>query len=332
MFDYHLPKELIAQYPFKKRDKARLMVLNRNKGEIKENIFNEITEYFEEGDTLVLNDSKVIPARLRGKKNTGGKIEIFLLRKTQPYIWEVLIRGNIKQKQECEVIKENRKLSLKILERTATGSYIIEFPTDKESEIFNFGEIPLPPYIKRKPEKEDDIFYQTVYGKKEGSVAAPTAGLHFTNPLLGKIENKGINITYITLHIGWASFKILRDTEKEVGEEFIEISEEASKIINKTKKEKRRVIAVGTSTVRTLESSVKEGRIIPSCGYTDLFIKPGFKFKIVDALITNFHLPGSTHLLLVCAFGGTHFIEKAYKIAIEKKYRFYSYGDAMLIV
>lgn len=332
IFKYNLPEELIAQYPLKERGNARLMILEKEKGKINEGVFNEIDKFLRAGDTLVLNNSRVIPARLRGAKSTGGKVEIFLLKKTEPYRWEVLLRGNMKQGQECIIRKEENTLYVKILEKTETGSYIAEFDTDIETEIFRCGDTPLPPYIKRAPEKEDETFYQTVYAENQGSVAAPTAGLHFTGILLDTIRNKGINIVFLTLHIGWASFKILRNGEQQVGKEYMEISEENACIINKTKEEKGRVIAVGTSTVRALESSVKEGKIIPACKHTNLFIKPGFQFQIVDALITNFHLPGSTHLYLVCAFAGINLIGKTYRAAVKKRYRFYSYGDAMLII
>jgi len=331
IFDYKLPRELIAQYPLKEREKARLMVIDRKTGSIKETIFEEVINYIEEGDTLVLNDTKVIPARLKGVKKTGGKVEVFLLKKIEPYKWEVLLRGKTGGGQVYRIEKGEKSINVQIIKKTDRGSYIAEFDTDNDSEIFSYGETPLPPYIKRTPEKEDESFYQTVYARKNGSVAAPTAGLHFTVDILEKLKNKGVNITYITLHIGWASFKILKEQKDRAGEEYIEISQETADIINKTKEKNSRIIAVGTSVVRALESCVKKGRVFPSSGYTDLFIKAGFKFNIVDGLITNFHLPGSTHLYLVCAFGGTDLIEKAYKIAVEKKYRFYSYGDGMLI-
>lgn len=332
IFDYYLPKQLIAQYPLKEREKARLMILNREKKEIKEGIFEDIVNYLRKGDTLVLNDSKVIRARLRGFKITGGKVEIFLLKNIGNCKWNVLLRGNIREGQVCKIKKNGKAIFVKILEKMPEGSYIVEFETDDEREIYQYGEIPLPPYIKRKPEKDDEIFYQTVYAQKDGSVAAPTAGLHFTGELLERIKKLGVNIVYITLHIGWASFKLLKGEKEEVGEEYTEISEEAAYIINRTKQEKGRVIAAGTSTVRALESSVDKDKIIPVCKYTDLFIKTGFRFKVVDGLITNFHLPGSTHLHLVCAFAGTEFIKKAYMRAVEKKYKFYSYGDGMLIL
>jgi len=335
-FHYNLPKDLIAQYPLKEREKARLMVINRQNGEIEEDTFGNIVKYFQRGDTLVLNNSRVIPARLYGIKDTGGRVEIFLLKKLEPFIWEVLLRGKIKEGQKCKIKKKSgdkpEGITVKILIRNKSGSYIAEFSTDNNREIFTEGETPLPPYIKRAPSDEDNNFYQTVYARKDGSVAAPTAGLHFTKNLLKDITNRKVIITFVTLHIGWSSFKIIRGGGDSPGEEFMELSDATAEIINSTKQSGKKVIAVGTSVVRTLESCSVEGRIVPRTGYTDLFIKPGFHFNIVDSLITNFHLPGSTHLYLVCAFAGVGLMEKAYKLAVEKRYRFYSYGDAMLIL
>jgi len=335
-FHYHLPEDLIAQYPLKEREKARLMVINRQNGEIVEDTFGNIGNYFQRGDVLVLNDSRVIPARLYGIKDTGGRVEVFLLKKLEHFIWEVLLRGKIKEGQKCKIkrkgVDEQEGITVKILARNKSGSYMVEFNTDNDREIFKAGETPLPPYIKRKPSEEDNNFYQTVYAKKNGSVAAPTAGLHFTENLLKDIADRGVTITFVTLHIGWSSFKIIKGKEDSPGEEFMELSDETAEIINTTKKSGKKVIAVGTSVVRTLESYTFEGKVIPKTGYTDLFIKPGFHFNIVDSLITNFHLPGSTHLYLVCAFGGVELMEKAYKLAVEKRYKFYSYGDAMLII
>jgi len=336
-FNYSLSGSLIAQYPLKEREKARLMVVRRENGGIEEGLFSDLEGYFQKGDVLVLNDTRVIPARLNGVKDTGGRVEIFLLRKVEPFRWEALLRGRIREGQICRL--DNGKTTsgvpdnlARILSRTQKGSYMVEFSTDKDEEIFRFGKTPLPPYIKRSPTKEDESYYQTVYAAKKGAVAAPTAGLHFTNEMLERIKKKGINVVYITLHIGWASFKILEENGNTAGEEYREISEESASIINATRESGKKVFAVGTSVVRTLESSVRNGRVVPSVGYTDLFIKPEFSFRTVDALITNFHLPGSTHLYLVCAFAGVDLMEKAYRIAVENRYRFYSYGDAMLII
>lgn len=331
-FEYCLPKELIAQYPLEDREKARMMVLNRESRRVDEDVFSNIEQYFRDGDVLVLNDTRVIPARLKGIKDTGGRVEIFLLKKAGPYSWEVLLKGNIREGQTCRIEKAGKSGSVKIISKTGTGSYIAGFSTDDDEEIFRFGETPLPPYIKRSPTDEDEDFYQTVYARKKGAVAAPTAGLHFTEGVLRRIEDKGVKVVYVTLHIGWASFKILKGNSSTVGEEYMEISEETAGIINSAKKSGGRVFACGTSVVRTLESTVVQGKVVPKSGYTDLFIKAGFVFQAVDGMITNFHLPGSTHLYLVCAFAGVELTEKAYNIAVEQKYRFYSYGDAMLII
>jgi len=330
MFNYSLPKELIAQYPLKEREKARFMVVDRKTDEIYEKIFADIPKFIKQDEVLVLNDAKVIPARIYGKKETGGKVEVFLLRKIKPYIWEVLLRGKVKTGSKVII----NKIVGVVEERTEKGSFLIRFNTDNDEELKRSGEVPLPAYIKRKPVQDDKEYYQTVYAKKEGAVAAPTAGLHFTDKLLETLKKKGVKIVFITLFIGWASFKLVReekDGDLSVPEELYEIPEETSEIINKAKMSGKRIIAVGTSCVRALESSVRDKKVVPQKKYTGLFIKPGFNFRIIDALITNFHLPCSTHLYMVSAFGGSRLIEKVYKIAVEKKYRFYSYGDAMLI-
>jgi len=326
IFNFNLPKELIAQYPLKEREKARLMVIFKEKGEIVEDIFENIDKYLKKGDILVLNNTRVIPARLKCKKETGGKIEILLLKNIDNYHWKVLAKGRVK-----EGIKfYSQDLEGEILNRNEDGSFTVRFNKDKD-EIKKYGQVPLPPYIKREPEEIDKTYYQTVYATKNGSIAAPTAGLHFTEEIIEKLKKNGVEILFITLHMGWPSIKILKDTEKSVGEEYCEIFEDVCEKINKGKKEGRKIIAVGTGTTRALESAWKEDRIYPFIGYTNLFIKPGFKFNVIDGLITNFHLPGSTHLLLVYAFCG-EILKKAYNLAIEKKYRFYSYGDSMLII
>ncbi|MCM8771882.1 MAG: tRNA preQ1(34) S-adenosylmethionine ribosyltransferase-isomerase QueA [Candidatus Omnitrophica bacterium] len=327
IFKFELPKELIAQFPLKEREKARLMVVYKHKKEIKEDIFENIGNYLDEKDILVLNDTKVIPARFKLKKMTGGKLELLLIEQIDEKKWKAIVKGKIKE--GIEAYKED--LICKIINKNENGSFICEFNKNWE-ELKNYGEIPLPPYIKREPEEEDKIYYQTVYAKKNGSIAAPTAGLHFTEDLLNRLKNKGIKILFITLHMGWSSIKILKNNELNVGKEYLEINEEVAEEINKGKKENKRIIAVGTGTVRALESAYKEGKLISCKGYTQLFIKPGYKFKVVDGLITNFHLPNSTHLYLVCAFGEKEIVKKAYEIAIEKKYRFYSYGDSMMII
>ncbi len=326
IFDFNLPKELIAQYPLKEREKARLMVVFKNKEEIIEDVFENIDKYLKKGDILVLNNTKVIPARLKCRKETGGKIEILLLKNIDEYQWKVIAKGKVKE--GGKFYKDD--LEGEILNKNEDGSFVVRFNKDKE-KIKKYGEIPLPPYIKREPEEIDKIYYQTVYAKKNGSIAAPTAGLHFTEEILEKLKNIGIEIIFITLHMGWPSIKILKDVEKSVGKEYCEITEDVCEKINNGKKEGRRIIAVGTGTTRALESAWKEDKLMPFFDYTGLFIKPGFKFNVIDGLITNFHLRGSTHILLVYAFSG-EILKKAYNLAIKKKYRFYSYGDCMLII
>lgn len=330
MFNYSLPKELIAQYPLREREKASLVVVNRKTEEIYEKVFADIYEFIERDEVLVLNDAKVIPARIYGKKETGGKVEVFLLRKCEPYLWEVLLRGRIKTGGKVII----DKIAGIVEERTEKGSFLVRFNTDNDEELKRSGEVPLPAYIKRKPVQEDKEYYQTVYAEKEGAVAAPTAGLHFTEELLEILRKKGVKIVFLTLFIGWASFRLVREENAgglSVPEELYEIPEGTSEIINKAKMSGKRIIAVGTSCVRALESSVQDKKVVPQKKNTGLFIKQGFNFQIIDALITNFHLPCSTHLYMVSAFGGSRLIEKVYKMAVDKKYRFYSYGDAMLI-
>ncbi|MCM8811009.1 MAG: tRNA preQ1(34) S-adenosylmethionine ribosyltransferase-isomerase QueA [Candidatus Omnitrophica bacterium] len=326
MFNFDLPKELIAQHPLKEREKAKLMIVYKERGEIKEDIFENIGNYLDNNYVIVLNNTKVIPARIFAKKETGGELEIFLLKNLDDSKWQVLIKGKIKI--NSRFYKDD--LEGEIIEKTQ-DSYIVKFNKNKQ-EIKKYGEVPLPPYIKRKPTEEDKIYYQTVYAQKEGSIAAPTAGLHFTENLIENLKNKGIEFYYITLHIGWPSIKILKEEKENIGEEYLEISEETAVKLNDIKNKGKKIIAVGTSTTRALETACENQKIRPYNGYTNLFIKPGYRFKFIDGLITNFHLPNSTHLMLVCAFAGIEIIEKAYKIAIDKKYRFYSYGDSMLII
>jgi len=329
IFDFEITRDRIAQYPLENREDARLMVVNRKDEDIFHLKFNDIISFFSPGEVIVLNNTKVIPARLIGKKETGGKIEVLLLRKQNDGIWEVLIRGKIKP--ETKIVFE--QIQAVVLGKNEYGSYTVKFNTDDDEKIFSIGKLPLPPYIKRDPEQKDYQYYQTVYAEKIGSVAAPTAGLHFTENILNQLKNKGIIVEFLTLHIGWASFRILDKSSKNyVPPEYFEISEKTSDVINRALIEKRKICAVGTSTVRALESAFKDNRILPTRGFTELFIRPGYVFHCVDKMVTNFHLPGSTHLYMVCAFGGNKLIERAYRTAIEKGYRFYSYGDAMLII
>jgi len=332
---YDLPESLIAQHPLKKREKARLMVLCRESGKIRERSFPGIISFFGEGDVLALNNSRVIPARLKGRKSTGGRVEVFLLKKAAPFTWEVLLRGNIREGHSCIIENPERRrdfLRAVIRQKKENGSYIAEFDTDDDRDIFKLGDTPLPPYIKREADAEDAEYYQTVYAEKDGSVAAHTAGLHFTPELLDEVAGRGVKIVYLTLHIGWSSFRLLKSEGDKVGEEFFEIGSDAADTLNEAKEKGRKVFAVGTSTVRALESAAEKGKVNADSRYTGLFIRAGHDFQVVDRMITNFHLPGSTHLFLVCGFAGTGLVERAYKMAVEKEYRFYSYGDAMLII
>ena len=337
-FDYRLPTSLIAQYPSPQREGSRLMILRRGQDTLGHRSFRDISDYFQSGDLLVINNTRVLPARLIGKKENGGKVEILLLPSwdgTQGE-WEVLIRNSGKVKQgtriqlgpdfygKVEEVKEGRgKISF-----SGQGELI-----DRLQKI---GHIPLPPYIKREDEPLDRERYQTIFAEKDGAIAAPTAGLHFTHPLLQSLKDKGVNMTSITLHIGIGTFipvKVHDIEEHTMGTEWVEISEEASKEIEQTKKRGGRIIAVGTTTTRALESfSNGNGGVRWGRGMTSLFIYPPYRFKVIDGLVTNFHLPKSTLILLVSAFAGKDLLMTAYREAIHQKYRFYSYGDAMLIL
>ena len=331
-FDFHLPKELIAQKPAEPRDSARLMVLDRKTGKIEHRIFRDVAKYLNEGDLLVLNDTKVIPARLLGRKTTGAKVEVFLLEKVKDGLWRCLVKPGRKLKLGSEVVFKNGLIG-RIIDRFEDGTRLVEFSKKGDFEIFSAGEIPLPPYIENPnvdPEK-----YQTVYAKEEGAVAAPTAGLHFTEELLKKIEDKGVKIAYVTLHVGLGTFrpvKVENVEDHKMEEEFFRVPRETVRLIKETKKSGKRIIAVGTTVVRTLETIARFPEKDEYSGKTDLFIYPPFDFKMVDSLITNFHLPRSTLLMLVSAFAGLDLIKKAYRIAVEERYRFFSFGDAMLIL
>ncbi|NPA52379.1 MAG: tRNA preQ1(34) S-adenosylmethionine ribosyltransferase-isomerase QueA [Aquificae bacterium] len=332
-YDYHLPQELIAKYPVEQRDRCRLMVLDRKKKSIDHRIFKDIESYLQEGDLLVLNDTKVIPARLVGKKETGASIEVFLLNPTQDEnVWEVLIK-NLKRLKEGNRIIFADDFYAELLEKREDGKAVVKFfGGELKEKIDRYGQIPLPPYIERAPEEKDKEFYQTVFAKKEGAVAAPTAGLHFTNELLDNLKQKGIKIGYITLHVGIGTFKPITTqdiTKHKIHQEFYQIPKETVHMIEQTKKRGNSVIAVGTTVVRTLETFARNRK---TEGFSSLYIYPPFEFKLVDKLVTNFHLPKSSLLLLVSAFAERQFVLKAYKEAVEKKYRFFSYGDAMFII
>lgn len=337
LFDFDLPEELIAQTPIGKRDESRLMLLNKKTGEIQHHYFKDIIRFLEKGDTLVLNNTKVLPARLLGlKKDTGAKIEILLLKQLENDRWETLVKPGKKLRPGHEVIFGDGRLKGIIEEVTEAGGRIVRF---EYKGIFNeildqLGNMPLPPYIKEQLEDKDR--YQTVYAKHIGSSAAPTAGLHFTEELLEQIRKKGINVVYLTLHVGLGTFRPV-NTEvienHQMHSEYYSLSEETANELNKAKEEGKRIIAVGTTSVRTLETVIDKetNRFTAKQGWTDIFIYPGYSFKAIDAMITNFHLPKSSLIMLVSALAGRENIMKAYREAVGNKYRFFSFGDAMFI-
>jgi len=329
-YDYPLPDGKIAYRPLDERQNSKLMLLTREDRGIEHRRFYELPELLRRGDLLIFNNTKVIPARLYGKKKSGSRIEILLLEKLDERIWKCLARG---PKNNMEVGFEGGLTSNLI--NAGEGQWQIKFSENIEGYLDRIGNMPLPPYIKREPDESDKATYQTVYAQKEGAVAAPTAGLHFTRGLIEEIEQRGIETGYVTLHVGVGTFMPVKTeniSAHMMHSEYIEVPERTCGVINKAKEEGRRVIAVGTTVVRTLESSVDgAGKVMPASGMTELFITPGFEFKAVDAVITNFHLPRSTLLMLVSAFAGREFILSAYRQAIEKDYRFLSYGDAMFI-
>ena len=343
-FDYSLSPELIAQTPIEPRDRARLMVLNRSDSLLKHQRFSEIVDYLEAGDVLVFNDSRVIPARLNGRKvDTGGRLEILLLRRLSRNIWETLVRPGkrVKVGSKLELTSDSvigkgqdPKVLAEVVEMKGEGIRVISF--SDEGRLPELGRIPLPPYIHvplKTPER-----YQTVYAKVAGSVAAPTAGLHFTPKLIDKIKNKGVHCLFVTLHVGLDTFLPVRESnpfKHLIHREYGVLSQEVANQLCQAKMEGRRIICVGTTTVRLVEAVAQASgsvRLLPFEGWVSLFILPGYQFQIVDSLITNFHLPKSTLLMLVTAFAGRDFINKAYHEAITQKYRFYSFGDAMLII
>ena len=334
-FDYDLPKELIAQTPLEKRDESRLLVLDKTSGEIEHKKFYDIIDYLESGDALVINDTKVIPARIIGEKvDTGAVIELLLLKDLGDK-WECLAKPQKRLKVGTIISFGNGELKAKVIEIKDEGITIVSLIYDGIlMEILeHLGTMPLPPYIHEKLDNQS--MYQTVYAKDYGSAAAPTAGLHFTKELLQKIEDKGIRIVHVTLHVGLGTFRpvMVEDVKKHVmhSEHFI-VSKEACDILNETRANGKRIIAVGTTSVRTLESVLQNNKqFVPMVGDTNIFIYPGYKFKAIDALITNFHLPKSTLVMLVSALAGKDNILNAYKIAVNEKYRFFSFGDAMFI-
>lgn len=338
-FDYDLPERLIAQQPLEKRNKSRLMVINKQAGSIKHQKFNDIIDYFQSGDCLVLNDSRVIPARLFGvKKDTGAKIEFLLVKPTHNDQWETMVKPGKRVKPgDTIVFGDNEELCAEVLEYGEDGTRMVQFQYEGDfQEILDrIGRMPLPPYIKRESNQADKKRYQTVYSKNDGSVAAPTAGLHFTNELMDALKLKGVSIAYVTLHVGIGTFrpvKVDNVLDHHMHYEEYYINEENAKLINDTKASGGRIIAVGTTSTRTLESAADENGIVHSLSQsTNLFIYPGYQYKVVDGLITNFHLPKSTLLMLVSAFYNKEAVFRAYQTAVEEEYRFFSYGDAMFI-
>ncbi|WP_188398153.1 tRNA preQ1(34) S-adenosylmethionine ribosyltransferase-isomerase QueA [Sporomusa sp. GT1] len=333
-FDYYLPEELIAQQPVEPRDHSRLLVLDRKTGTITHNAFYNLPQLLQPGDTLVFNDTRVIPARLLGiKPETGGKVEVFLLSRTTKDDWEVLVKPG-KRARPGTVIEFGENLRCEVLDTTDFGGRIVRFTYQGifEEILDVLGETPLPPYIK--VQLSDQERYQTVYARERGSAAAPTAGLHFTRELMETIANMGVNLAYITLHVGLGTFRPVvaeNINEHVMHREYYSVPPATAEIVNKTLAAGNRVIAVGTTAVRTLESAGSSGCLEAKSGWTEIFIYPGHEFKIVKALITNFHLPKSTLLMLISALAGREFIFDAYREAVDKRYRFFSFGDAMFI-
>ncbi len=337
-FEYNLPENLIAQFPSEKRDNSRLMVLDRSKRSIEHRRFYEIVDYLEAGDALVLNKTKVIPARLHGNKaGTGSRVELLLLRELEKNRWECLVKPGRRARRGARLLFDEN-VACEILDLTRFGGRIVRFHIDEDIKnlLDRIGSTPLPPYIRRDDVPLDRERYQTVYASEIGSVAAPTAGLHFTNELLEKVEQRDVRTFYLTLHIGLGTFRPVKAddiTKHPMDSEFFRINRETAEGINECRSNGKRVVAVGTSTARVLETvSDAVGKLCSGSGETALFIYPGYDFKMLQALLTNFHLAKSTLLMMVCAFAGRDFIFEAYEEAIKEEYRFYSYGDAMLIL
>ncbi|MDP8299325.1 MAG: tRNA preQ1(34) S-adenosylmethionine ribosyltransferase-isomerase QueA [Candidatus Tantalella remota] len=330
-FHYDFPKELIAQKPLKERDLARLLVLDKRGGTIEEKTFRDVAGYLKEGDCLVLNDTKVMPARLYGRRETGGKVEIFLLDSSGDKI-RALVRPS-KRIKDGETIDLDGGIKAVVLEKADVGR-LVDFNAPIE-EVMEYGHVPLPPYIDRQDNTSDRSDYQTVYASKAGATASPTAGLHFTEELLSGIKNRGISVAHVTLHTSYGTFAPVKEKnieEHHMHSEYFQMDAEAAETINRTKDNGGRVFAVGTTSCRVLETvAAKDGRVRQAEGETNLFIYPGYKFKMIEGIITNFHLPESTLLMLVSAFAGREFIMEAYARAIDGKFRFFSYGDAMFI-
>lgn len=335
VFYFDLPEELIAQDPLLDRSSSRLLMLDKRTGDTKHETFKNVIDYLNPGDCLVLNNTKVIPARLIGNRETGGAVEVLLLKRHGSDVWECLVKPGKKCKPGAKLVFGDGILKAEVMETVEEGNRLIQFEYEGifEEVLDKLGEMPLPPYITHK--LQDKNRYQTVYAKYEGSAAAPTAGLHFTNELLKKIEEKGVKIAYVTLHVGLGTFrpvKVDNVLEHHMHSEYYEITKEAADTINEAKKRGNKVICVGTTSCRTIESAADEnGHLEPKCDNTEIFIYPGYKFKVLDELITNFHLPESTLVMLVSALAGKDNVLNAYEEAIKERYRFFSFGDAMFI-
>jgi len=335
-YDYDLPEELIAQDPLEDRSSSRLMVLDRQTGDVEHRHFTDILEYLHPGDCLVINNTKVIPARLFGvKEDTQAKIEVLLLKRKENDIWETLVKPGKKAKPGTKLVFGDGLLTAEVVDVVEEGNRLIQFHYDGifEEILDQLGQMPLPPYITHQ--LKDKTRYQTVYAKYDGSAAAPTAGLHFTKELLQKVKDMGVDIAEVTLHVGLGTFrpvKVENVLDHHMHSEFYMVSQEAADKINRAKESGHRVIAVGTTSTRTLEAAADEnGRLHETSGWTEIFIYPGYQFKVIDALITNFHLPQSTLVMLVSALAGREHVLHAYEIAVKERYRFFSFGDAMLI-
>ncbi len=337
-FEYELPEELIAQFPLKERDQSALMVVNRETQQVEHRRFQDVVDYVNPGDCLVVNNTRVFPARLFGKKDkTGARVEVFLLRNLENGIWEVLVKPARKVRLGNKIVfKEG--FSCDIIDNTVSGGRIVEIHCNGDffEMLEEVGQTPLPPYIKREPQPEDREYYQTVFAQHRGAVAAPTAGMHFTEELIDKIKAKGIAIAPITLHVGLGTFRPVQvdDVSRhQMHSEFYLVSPESARAIAETREKGGAIVAVGTTSVRVLETVAdRNGTVRAGEGWTDKFIYPPYQFQSVDRMITNFHLPQSTLLMLVCAFGGYDLMMKAYQEAVKQKYRFYSYGDSMIIL
>lgn len=344
-FKFNLPKELLAEYPSKNRDESRLMVLDREKQTIEHKMFKDILNYFEDGDAMIMNDTKVFPARMYGnKEKTGAKIEVFLLRElnAESRLWDVLVDPARKIRIGNKLyFGDDETLVAEVIDNTTSRGRTLRFLFDGSYDEFrkclnDMGETPLPKYIKRKVEDDDADRYQTVFASNEGAVAAPTAGLHFSRELLKRLEIKGVNFGFLTLHVGLGTFRMVEVedlTKHKMDSEEVYIPDSCAQVVNKAKDIKKKICAVGTTSMRAIESSVAvSGHLNPYRGWTNKFIFPPYDFSVANCMITNFHMPESTLLMMVAAFGGYDFVMKAYKEAIKEKYRFYSYGDAMLIL